>query len=122
MNGFTCNGIEYCRMKRSTGSARVGKCLFIRKELFEPLLAFSSGGLKYKQGDPIDLAAYEGYIALPSSSIIDTIPIKPENILLIDDYDSVFNEDVVETHDEDNWLVTTEKNVKFQIQFGTVNR
>nr|DAP47871.1 MAG TPA: RNA-dependent RNA polymerase [Caudoviricetes sp.] len=109
MNGFTCNGIEYCRMKRSTGSARVGKCLFIRKELFEPLLAFSSGGLKYKQGDPIDLAAYEGYIALPSSSIIDTIPIKPENILLIDDYDSVFNEDVVETHDEDNWLVTTEK-------------
>ena len=32
-NGFVCNGVEYCRMKRSTGSARVGKCLFIRKEL-----------------------------------------------------------------------------------------
>ena len=109
-NGFICNGIKYCRMKRSTGSARVGKCLFIREDLYEPILKFSSGGLKYNQGDPIDLAAYEGYIALPSSSIIDTIPIKPENILLIDDYDSVFNDDVIETHDEDGWLKTTEKN------------
>ena len=109
-DGFICNGIKYCRMKRSTGSARVGKCLFIREDLYEPIIKFSSGGLKYNQGDPIDLAAYEGYIALPSSSIIDTIPIKPENILLIDDYDSVFNEDVIETHDEDGWLKTTEKN------------
>ncbi len=109
-DGFICNGIKYCRMKRSTGSARVGKCLFIREDLYEPILKFSSGGLKYNHGDPIDLAAYEGYIALPSSSIIDTISIKPENILLIDDYDSVFNEDVIETHDEDGWLKTTEKN------------
>lgn len=109
-NGFVCNGVKYCRMKRSTGSARVGKCLFIREDLYEPILKFSSGGLKYNYGDPIDLAVYEGYIALPSSSIIDTIPIKPENILLIDDYDSVFREDVIETHDEDGWLETTEKN------------
>ena len=109
-NGFICNGIKYCRMKRSTGSARVGKCLFIREELYDAILKFSSGGLKYNIGDPIDLAAYEGYIALPSSSIIDTIPIKPENILLIDDYDSVFREDVIETHDEDGWLKTTESN------------
>lgn len=109
-NGFVCNGAKYCRMKRSTGSARVGKCLFIREDLYEPILKFSSGGLKYNYGDPIDLAAYEGYIALPSSSIIDTVPIKPENILLIDDYDSVFREDVIETHDEDGWLETTEKN------------
>ena len=65
--------------------------------------------MKYNLGDPIDLAAYEGYIALPSSSIIDTISIKPENILLIDDFDSVFTDDVIETHDEDGWLKTTEK-------------
>ena len=97
-------------MKRSTGSARVGKCLFINESLFKPLLNFSSGAIRLNPGDEIDLAAYEGYIALPSSSIIDTLPIKPENILLIDDYDSVFNEDVIETHDENNWLKTTEKN------------
>ena len=109
-NGFICNGIKYCRMKRSTGSARVGKCLFINEELFKSLLNFSSGAIRLQKGDEIDLAAYEGYISLPSSSIIDVLPIKPENILLIDDYDSVFNEDVIETHDENNWLKTTEKN------------
>ena len=109
-NGFICNGVKYCRMKRSTGSARVGKCLFINEPLFKPLLNFSSGAIRLNPGDEVDLAAYEGYIALPSSSIIDTLPIKPENILLIDDYDSVFNEDVIETHDENNWLKTTEKN------------
>ena len=109
-NGFICNGVNYCRMKRSTGSARVGKCLFINESLFKPLLKFSSGNIKLKQGQEVDLAAYEGYIALPSSSIIDTLPIKPENILLINDYDSVFREDVIETHDEDGWLKTTEKN------------
>ena len=108
--GFVCDGFKFCRMKRSAGSARVGKCLFVREELAEPMLSFSSGGIKYEYGDPIDLAGYESYISLTSSSIIGLLPIKPENILLIDDYDSIFKEDVVETHDENKWLVTTEKN------------
>ncbi len=108
--GFSCNGIHYRRMKRSAGSARIGKCLFINEALFEPLLKFSSGGLAVKYGQEIDLAAYEGYIALPSSSIIDTVTIKPENILLIEDYNSVFREDVVATYDKDGWLKTAEEN------------
>ena len=33
--GFTLDGIEYIRFKRSSGSARVGKCLFINKKLYE---------------------------------------------------------------------------------------
>ncbi len=109
-NGFICNGVNYCRMKRSTGSARVGKCLFVNESLFKPLLKFSSGNIELKPGQEVDLAAYEGYISLPSSSIIDTLPISPKNILLINDYDSVFREDVIETHDENGWLKTTEKN------------
>lgn len=108
--GFTCNGIHYRRMKRSAGSARIGKCLFIREDLLEPLLKFSSGGLTIEKGQEIDLAAYEGYIALPSSSIIDTVTIKPENILLIEDHNSVFREDVIATYDEDGWLKTAEEN------------
>lgn len=109
-NGFICNGVKYCRMKRSSGSARVGKCLFINEELFKPILKFSSGGIELKEGQEVDLAAYESYISLPSSSIIDTLPILPENILLIDDYESVFREDVIETHNENGWLTTSEKN------------
>lgn len=109
-HGFICNGIKFCRMKRSSGSARVGKCLFINEELFKPILKFSSGGISLKNGQEVDLAAYESYISLPSSSIIDTLPISPENILLIDDYESVFREDVIETHNENGWLTTSEKN------------
>lgn len=109
-NGFVCNGVKYCRMKRSSGSARVGKCLFINEELFKPILKFSSGGITLKEGQEVDLAAYESYISLPSSSIIDFLPISAENILLIDDYESVFREDVIETHNENGWLTTSEKN------------
>ena len=108
--GFICNGAKYCRMKRSSGSARVGKCLFINEPLFKPILKFSSGGIELKDGQEVDLAAYESYISLPSSSIIDTLPISAENILLIDDYESVFREDVIETHNENGWLTTSEKN------------
>lgn len=111
-SGFVCDGVKYCRMKRSTGSARVGKCLFINENLFKPILKFSSGAIRPKYGEEIDLAAYESYIALPSSSIIDTLPISPENILVVDDYDSVFYDDVVETHDKNGWLTTSEKNCK----------
>lgn len=109
-NGFMCDGIKYCRFKRSAGSARVGKCLFINEPLYKPMLKFSSGGISLKDGQAVDLAAYESYISLTSSSIIDTLEIKPENILLIDDYESVFNEDVIETKDEDGHLITKESN------------
>lgn len=111
-HGFVCDGVNYCRMKRSAGSARVGKCLFVNSELFEPILKFSSGGIKFEKGQEIDLAAYESYISLTSSSIVGLLPIKPENILLIDDYNSVFNEEVIETHDVNTWLVTKESNCK----------
>lgn len=109
-HGFMCNGVKYSRMKRSSGSARVGKCLFINDTLLAPILKFSSGNITPKQGQEIDLAAYESYISLPSSSIIDTLSILPENILVIDDYESVFNEDVIETHNENGNLATSEKN------------
>lgn len=113
-NGFICNGVKYSRMKRSSGSARVGKCLFIKEDLLKPVLKFSSAGISLKNGDEVDLAAYESYISLTSSSIIGTIPIAPENILLVDDYESVFCEDVVETHNEDGWLATSEKNCEIK--------
>lgn len=107
--GFMCDGVRYVRLKRSPGSARVGKCLFANEPLFKPLLKFSSGKIDIKDGQEVDLASYEGSIALTSSSIIDVLPIKPENILLIDDYDSVFTEDVIKTYNEDGQLKTKEE-------------
>lgn len=89
--------VEYVRFKRSSGSSRVGKCLFIDKRLYKDMLEWSMMGLMFNETDKIDLAALEAYISLTTSSIIDTIEIKPENILLIDDYKSTFTDMVMVT-------------------------
>lgn len=112
-NGFMCNGINYCRFKRSSGSARVGKCLFIDRRLYPDMHKSEQCGLDVKDGDELDIAAFEAYISLPTSSIIDTINIKPENFLVVDDWESVFYEDAVCTDlGNDGWLKTEEKNMK----------
>ena len=94
-NGFVCDGIKYVRFKRSAGSSRVGKCLFIDERLYPTLHKWEMCGIKVSEGQEIDLAALESYIALTSSSIIDTLEIHPENILVIDDYESEFEDEVI---------------------------
>lgn len=112
-NGFICNGIHYCRFKRSSGSARIGKCLFIDDRLYPDMHKSEQCGLKVKSGDELDIAAFEAYISLPTSSIIDTINICPENILVINDWESIFYDNAVCTDlDEDGWLTTSEKQMK----------
>ena len=113
-NGFVCNGIEYVRYKRSSGSSRVGKCLFIDKALYPAMHKWELCGLKIKEGDKIDLAAFEAYISLPSSSCIDTLEIRPENILIIDDYESEFEDDVVAVYGEGEDFVAKEEKVKIR--------
>ena len=109
--GFDCDGIHYQRFKRSSGSSRVGKCLFINEKLYPKMDKWQMCGIKVKEGDPLDLSSYEAYIALTLSSIIDTVEINPENILVIDDYESVFKDLVIATEIEGTELKTTEKEV-----------
>lgn len=112
-DGFLCDGTHYVRFKRSSGSSRVGKCLFIDEKLYPMMHRWEKCGLDIKNGQDIDLAAFEAYISLTTSSIIDTITIRPENILLIDDYTSVFNDEVIETRlNEQNKLETKECKAK----------
>lgn len=113
-NGFICNGIKYVRYKRSSGSSRVGKCLFINEELYSAMHEWELCGLKIKEGNKIDLAAFEAYISLPSSSCIDTIEIQPENILIIDDYESEFEDDVVAVYGEGENFVAKEERAKIK--------
>lgn len=94
-NGFYCDGIKYIRFKRSSGSSRLGKCLFIDEKLYKAFHKWDLCGLKIKEGDQIDLAAFEAYISLTSSSIIDTIQIEPKNFLVIEDKISTFKDNVV---------------------------
>ena len=113
-NGFICNGIKYVRYKRSSGSSRVGKCLFIDENLYPAMHKWELCGLKIKEGDKIDLAAFEAYISLPSSSCIDTLEIRPENILVIDDYESEFEDDVVAVYGEGEDFVAKEERAKIK--------
>lgn len=108
-NGFTCNGISFVRDKRSSGSSRVGKCLFIDEKMYKNMLKWEKCGLEISEGDDVDLAAFESYIALPSSSCIDTIEIQPENFLVINDYDSEFEDDVISVEYQDGQLVSNDK-------------
>lgn len=113
-NGFVCNGIKYVRYKRSSGSSRVGKCLFIDEALYPAMHKWELCGLKIKEGDKIDLAAFEAYISLPSSSCIDTLELRPENILVMDDYESEFEDDVVAVYGEGEDFVAKEERVKIK--------
>lgn len=96
-NGFICDGTKYVRFKRSSGSARVGKCLFIAEELYSDMFTFAKCGLTVEDGQEIDLASFEAYISLTTSSIIDTLEIEPKNFLIIDDFNSVFEEEAIIT-------------------------
>lgn len=111
-NGFVCEGIKYVRFKRSSGSSRVGKCLFINEKLYDIMHEWEMCGIQVDEGQDIDLAALEPYIALTLSSIIDTIEIKPENILVVDDYKSVFHERAIATRLVDGRLVSQPEDVE----------
>ena len=93
--GFNCNGNHYIRFKRTSGSARVGKCLFVEESLYPKMHEWEMCGLVIENGDTVDLAALESYISLPTSSAIDMITINPKSILIIPDCDSKFIEDSI---------------------------
>lgn len=112
-NGFVCDGIHFVRFKRSSGSSRVGKCLFIDDRMYSRMHKWELCGLTVKEGQQIDLAALEAYIALTLSSIIGLVSIRPENFLVIDDYESVFRDEVIAVRaSDDGWLTASPEEVE----------
>lgn len=99
-NGFHLDGIHYVRYKRSAGSSREGKCLFIDDRLHRHMTKWSECSLKPQK----DLASWESYRALSLSSIKGTIEIPLDGILFVPDYKSVFEEEVVSVEIEDGKL------------------
>lgn len=112
-DGFLCDGVHFRRFKRSSGSSRVGKCLFIDDRLYPRMHKWEMGSLRIKDGQEVDLAALEAYIALTLSSIIGTIPLSSKNFLVIDDFESVFTDTVIATRVGDNgWLKSSPEKVE----------
>ena len=87
-HGFDIDGIHYVRYKRSAGSSRDGRCLFIAEPLYPDMMAWSSCGLS---ADTVsDQASWQAYIALTLSSIESAIRLPKKAILLIPDKVSRF--------------------------------
>ena len=104
-NGFYLDGVHYVRYKRSAGSSREGKCLFIDERLYKAMDKWSSCGLKTQ----VDLASWESYKALSLSSIKGTVDIPLHGILFVPDYKSVFTEEVISVELKDSKLVAEQK-------------
>lgn len=104
-NGFYLDGIRYVRYKRSAGSSREGKCLFIDERLYKAMDKWSGCGLKLQA----DLASWEAYKALSLSSIKGTVNIPLDGILFVPDYKSTFTEEVVSVELDNGKLVAGQK-------------
>lgn len=92
-DGFTYNGVEYVVYKRSSAKSRIGQCLFIKKELYEPMIKWSRMGIEFRnrpKEDGIDFPSLLAYESLVGSSIESAVKINPNNILMIEDVESVF--------------------------------
>ena len=104
-NGFCLDGVHFVRYKRSAGSSREGKCLFIDERLYKAMDKWSGCGLKAQT----DLASWESYKALSLSSIKGTINIPLDGILFVPDYKSIFTEEVVSVELKDGKLIAEQK-------------
>ena len=104
-NGFYVDGVHYVRYKRSAGSSREGKCLFIDERLYKAMSKWSSCGLKAQT----DLASWESYKALSLSSIKGTVDIPLDGILFVPDYKSTFTEEVISVELKDGNLTAEQK-------------
>ncbi|KAF5066181.1 hypothetical protein DSECCO2_266330 [anaerobic digester metagenome] len=110
VNGFYIEGEKFVRYKRSSGSSRIGNCLFIKEEMYKRMIKWSYMGLDdFKEKD---LAGFETYIALTLSNIIGTIQIMPENILIIEDEKSTFTDKVIAVRQFGETLQAKEETAK----------
>ena len=105
INGKT---IHYIRYKRSAGAARLGKVLFIQEKYYDEMMKWSLCSIDVNN-KKLDLASLESYVALSLSAIESTIKIKPNEILLINDYESTFTDDVIVCKEENGQLMTSEE-------------
>lgn len=101
--------VSYKMLYRSTGKAKKGSCLFIRKSLYKKAHEFLTMGIKIpKKNSPIvEIGAYQSLIA---SSIEGRVQIPPEDILILKDVDSFCRTNVVSIEiNEDKHCITVPK-------------
>ena len=95
-HGFTLNSKKYVRYKRSSGAAKNGSCLFVRKELYDVLNEWTKTGLDEDKDLCFkSLTSYEAYKALSLSSLIKKFKLNPYNILFVKDFKTYVKDEKV---------------------------
>ena len=101
--------IHYQFLYRSAGKAKNGSCMFICDKLYKKAKKFIQMGIKLPSNNApiVEMLAYSGLIA---STIVDTIKINPNNILVMNDIDSFFKTNIISVEtDDDSHCVAIEK-------------
>jgi len=93
--------IHYNMFFRSTGKAKAGECMFICDRLFKKAQDFIRMGLKMPS-ENAPLVEMGAYSSLISSTIVGKIKIDPKNILIINDFDSLFKTNVISIETDEN--------------------
>ncbi|WP_413986462.1 hypothetical protein [Paenibacillus polymyxa] len=89
--GFVYNSVKYVVYKRSSAKSRIGQCLFIKEELYVPMITWSRMNLNFTTPSvSVDYPSLLAYESLVGSSLEDVINIDPKNILIITDVESKF--------------------------------
>lgn len=83
-DGIIINGVKYVDFQRSSSKARTGNDLFIAEEYLREMDEWQKMGMPFEDKNT-DLVSIRAYESLVSSSIIGTVDINPDNILLIND-------------------------------------
>lgn len=89
-DGITINGKKYVDFQRSSSKARTGNDLFILEEYYEEMNQWQKMNMPFETDSEADIVSIRAYESLVSSSIIGTVVIEPESILLIDDVSSSY--------------------------------
>ena len=114
-NGFMLDGNKYVYFMRSTSKSRGGNMLFVKEEfLYELLIKWARLGIVIPENQTIDVAGIKSYESLILSGICGKLEIKPEEILLVNDYESVFEKMASVTRlNADNRLVVNDEAVEY---------
>lgn len=108
-DGITINGVHYVNFQRTSSKARTGSCLFIKEEYFETMNNWQNMGIPFEKMDKIDLVASRSYTSLNSSSIIGTLDIDPDSILLIDEITGEYTQECNVVDVENEHLIVNKK-------------
>ena len=93
--------IHYKMLYRTPGKAKKGTCMFINEIFYEQARNFLYMGIQlpFENSPIVEIGAYSSLI---TSTIVDRIQIKPEEILIVKDVDSFFKTKVVSVETDEN--------------------